>query len=591
MTVNTSAVDELVNREKIALVFQYSKKAPLVNILLSLLTLISLVASEHTEVLFTWFSSVVAVALVRIVFVSLCEEGHYGSYSTTNILHRFALLILLNGLLWGVLPFFVGWSLDVPQEAFIPIFLAALTAGGLSLYSPILWLAQSYIAVICIPFGIYCATGNYQSILFGVSVITYATYLASTCRSMNAVTEKTLLLDIEKDQLIARLNNSKKEAESASQSKSNFLARMSHEIRTPLNGILGVASLVRESIKDPEIIANIETIHSSGEVLLEIVNDILDVAKIEAGKVNLRISPFHLGDELKRLEGLFAPFAKAQEIRIRFDVDERCKKTWLGDVVRIGQVLTNLISNAIKFTPRNGEVVLKAGIQGSNTLLFSVEDTGIGIPKRDLHRIFNAFEQVDGSMSREFGGSGLGLTICSFLVSKMGGKLEVTSLEHIGSTFSFSIKLEPVDDLTKKAPRERGKLIFDPPISVLLAEDNFVNQVIARKMLEKSGCRVTTVENGHEALKVLDENSFDVVLLDCQMPVLDGYETAKAIRKWEEDRKTHLPIVAVTAQSLTGDREKCISSGMDGFVSKPFNFDALVSEIQRVMSEHEAYLC
>jgi PAS domain S-box-containing protein len=367
------------------------------------------------------------------------------------------------------------------------------------------------------------------------------------------------------------LHAAKEAAEAANRAKSEFLANMSHEIRTPMNGILGMTQLALEAASREEQNEYLGLVKSSGEALLVLINDILDLSKIEAGRLELEQIPFNLralvDSTVKSMEWRSAE----KELALTAQVKDTVPAQVVGDPTRLRQVLVNLLGNAIKFTDEGRvslHVDMEADAGGDVALHFAVEDTGIGIPADKQQLIFEAFTQADGSTSRKYGGSGLGLAICARVVEMMDGHVWVDSAPGRGSTFHFTSVFgrgaEPIVEspAASAAPAVRA-------LNVLLAEDNPVNRLLATKLLERDGHRVTTANDGCEALEKLAADHFDVVLMDVQMPELNGFEATAAIREQERGTGRHQFIVAITAHALKGDRERCLQAGMDSYVSKP----------------------
>ncbi len=391
------------------------------------------------------------------------------------------------------------------------------------------------------------------------------------------------------------LVRSKEEAEAANTAKSQFLANMSHEIRTPLNGIMGMAELAMLETSIDTQREHLQTVIDSSHSLLTIINDILDFSKIEAGKFELSIARFSLTRCLEGVVKILSAQAIKNRVTLVLENNLERKVQHVGDEGRIRQVILNLVGNAIKFTEPGGSVRLREELVGhtenSDVLKFSVIDTGIGISTDKLEAIFEPFTQADGRITRKYGGTGLGLSISRRLVSLMGGTLAAESVSGKGSTFHFVLNLPGLIavEVTEPQPKETPQENEAPAAiaHVLLVEDNVVNQKLAQRLLEKRGYRWTLASNGREAFEQWMQGSFDLILMDCQMPELSGYEATALIRSEEKSRCSHIPIIAMTAQAMSGDRERCFEAGMDSYVSKPINAEFLFSEVARFLSSQK----
>ena len=380
--------------------------------------------------------------------------------------------------------------------------------------------------------------------------------------------------------LIAKLRSARASADRARQLQAEFLANVSHEIRTPMNGVLGTADLLLEGMENAEMREQVETIRESAHGQLELLNQILDQSKIDSGLLLLETTPFSPRKLVEQVEKTFLPMARRKGVALRAVVEGEVPALVQGDGLRIRQVLTNLVNNAIKFT-KDGSVEIGLRAEGSGALVrlgFSVRDTGIGVPKDLQGSIFEKFRQVDASTTRKYGGTGLGLSISRQLVRLMGGDLTLESEPGRGSRFGFEIEL-PVARVTAA---EAGSLMVKGQmltgLVVLVVEDNVVNQKVAAGLLKRLGATVELAANGVEAVAKCRDNEYDVVLMDCHMPEMDGYEATMEIRKMDGALR-HLPIVALTAGVSGEERLKALQAGMDGFLAKPVNREELASTL------------
>lgn len=391
------------------------------------------------------------------------------------------------------------------------------------------------------------------------------------------------LLDItERKRMEEDLRSARNEAEAAAEAKSEFLANMSHEIRTPLNGVLGLSSLLEDKTL-PESVREVgKLVRTSGEMLRRVLDDVLDFSKIESGKLELEKEPFSLRESLEWSLGIYRKAALDKHLELKLSIEDAAPDYVVGDATRLRQVLTNLISNAIKFTER-GSIEISVAIEKekhgpeASRLSIEVSDTGIGIPKDRIDRLFQSFSQVDASTTRRFGGTGLGLAICKRLVEMMGGEISARSTPGVGTALSFSI---PIGAATIKDPPSSNADNYNEPKQVLVVEDNVINRVVIQRMLERLGHSVELVTDGDTAIQKVLQVQYDLLLMDVNMPGLDGLQTTRQIRNLPTAH-AQVPIIALTASAMMNDRRNCLKAGMNDYLSKPISMEALQAAIDR----------
>jgi two-component system, sensor histidine kinase len=501
---------------------------------------------------------------------------------------------VLVGLMWGVSTVAIYPALDGAYEALYIGVVCGSVATAAFFMSVV---GRSFLLLAALQLGTLAAVcllhPQARSLPLALLAVIFGVTMWRATTEFRRTAEGAIRHGLEAEAANASLLRAKEAADAASVAKSQFLAMMSHEIRTPMNGVLGALELLRESPLDSRQRRLVRTAAASGESLMEILNDVLDHAKIEAGKLLLTPAPVSLHSVLNAAAALFRANATRRGLLIDLAIDDGVPDGVVVDGQRLKQVLLNLVGNAVKFTEQ-GQIRVHASARpaahGRHRVRFEVSDTGIGIPPEALKTLFEPFQQVDGSQRRSQGGTGLGLAISQRIVQAMGGRLEVDSRPGRGSRFGFELEMdEAAEGVVAHTPIDSRLGGFDPlatsvlvepaaPMSgtVLLVEDNLVNRMIGVEMLRGFGLEVLEAEDGHKALQVLSERPVDLVLMDIQMPVMDGYEATQAIRQREARlRLPRVPIVALTANAFEEDAERSLAADMDAHLAKPYGREQL----------------
>ncbi len=520
------------------------------------------------------------------IFLSVLRTASLFYYKRTTItLHNLAffksiifIFIVLSGLLWGVGAFYILPS-GIEYQILLLLMVGGLCAGSSVSNASNIGMFYTYIAVVIPPYFYIFLVGESQisgSVL--IALVLYITLLLFIARKITANVNKNIMLAYENRELVEQLERKVIEANKANDAKSEFLSVMSHEIRTPLNAIIGFVKILKNSENDPKKLHYLDTVDKSSLLLMNVINDILDVSKIESGKFTLEYTRFDPTQEIASLYELFKRAGEEKGVTLHNKISEHLPKCIQSDKLRLKQIISNLLSNAIKFTPKGKGVTLYVDFNiEKSSLVIEVKDEGIGIEANNIDNILQEFTQADSSIAREYGGTGLGLSIVTKLLKLFGSQLHITSEISKGSTFSFEIKVEVFSTIKYEEP-EDTEVHFDAQ-KILVAEDNKTNQMLIELLLEDMNLEVVMANDGVEALELFDKEEFSLILMDINMPNKNGIEAMQEIRH----KKSTVPVIALTANAVAGDKQRYLEQGFDDYVAKPIKNEILARVLQKYL--------
>jgi signal transduction histidine kinase/ActR/RegA family two-component response regulator len=568
----------------------------------------SVLAIDHDSLLLRiWLAAMLVITGLRLWLAWAFRRASPGAADCARWGSRYVIATTLTAAGWGASTWlFPTLNAGSALGTFHVLVLAGLTTGSARILLPMRSGGLTYLLAITIPLALrFFVNGDFTGAMLGTCVLIFIAYMVAATLRSHRILADALVQRFEREQLAAELTaeNARRElreaelrearerAESASRAKGEFLATISHEIRTPMNGVLGMLRVVRDTPLTADQQGYVQTAADSAESLLLLLNDVLDFSKIEAGRLELEQAPFPPATVATAVTDLLHARARDKGLQLDLEIGENIPGVVLGDATRVRQILVNLIGNAIKFTDR-GRVVLKvvcAERTASRAVMqFTVTDSGIGIDSAALARLFKPFTQADNSMGRRHGGTGLGLAISLRLAQAMGGTLQVQSALNQGSTFRLILPCD-LPAAPHEAPVEEEPPFVAPTLHgrVLVVEDDIVNRQVIELFLRKMSVNPTFAPDGEAALAAVAGQPFDVVLMDCQLPGIDGLEATRRIRGQLGDNP--VKIIALTANASTHVREACLEAGMDDFLSKPVRFELLAGVLQRHLPAASVY--
>ena len=538
-----------------------------------------------------WTAVMVVISVIRVLETRAFRHDPQQARRIEHWARRYFFWMVLYGLAWGSIGVLFVPSGQATLDGVLLATVTAVAAVGVFTLLGLLGWCVVFLSAVLLPSLVhYASTGSSEGLVAWVGLLVYWGLLIVECHRGGQMLLESRRLRHQNEWFAEQVQGALRQAEQSSAAKSRFLATVSHEMRTPLNGILGIVQLLQRDGASPAQQRPLDLVAASARHLRAVIDDILDMSQVESGRLRIERARFDLPSMVREVCDTLEPLARDKGLALQLELPPPLPAHWTGDAARMRQVLLNLVGNAVKFTPQGRVGVAVAAREGG--LRFTVTDTGPGIPADAVERVFEPFEQADSRAARHVGGTGLGLSIARRLARAMGGDVSCPHTGPGGSTFVFDLELEPAPDSAQAPALPSAPSPAPPPAELpsaaprparlLVVEDNPVNALVAIESLKRFGFEPVHVDGGEAALAALPEQAFDLVLMDCQMPGIDGFETTRRWRQREAvDGRRRLPIIAVTANAAPEDRARCLAAGMDDYLTKPFELAALQAMIGR----------
>ena len=565
MIPNTFAI----NSERLYYLYSNLISATVGSLVLSLIVFFTLYGSVDIQLLSLWIVSNSVLSILRVRLSKKYEKETITQSNIKKYYQKYTIYLFLSGLVWSGLVLFLLPS-DLEKQLLVTLIISGLITGAtMSLASSHrLYMMFMFVSISPLLYVFTTVESELKSSILLI-IAFYMGFIIIVSKKIYKVTMSRIILVAENELLIEKLQQKVDEANHANEAKSRFLSVMSHEIRTPLNAIVGFVKVLKKMESDAKKINYLDTIDKSSYLLMSVINDILDVSKIESGSFKIESVEFHTKEEIEDIYTLYLVNAEQVGSQLINSISSNLPQSSKGDILRLKQILSNLLSNAIKFTPKgkNIELIVRFDYESSK-LYVEVKDEGIGIAQEEIENMTKEFTQADCSTARKYGGSGLGLSIVTKLLELQNSELHIESELGSGSRFFFELYLDIVE--TQKSRDEESEISFHGK-KILVAEDNKTNQMLIELLLEDMDIEVTVANDGLEAEELFEPKKFDLILMDINMPNKNGSEAMQSIK----ERDKTIPIIALTANSINGDREKYIAEGFDDYISKPIDVNTL----------------